>query len=91
MRRITAKRAPGLKVTGIWCRITLRKLVRELGDENGAKTFKASTRCFNSFKKRCGFTFQEKTNDKKASVAARLPYVRKSHQYLLYTAFNEEH
>lgn len=27
---------------------------------------------------------------KKASVEARLPYVKKFHQYLLYTAFNEE-
>ena len=32
----------------------------------------------------------EKTNVKKQSVAARLPFVRKFHQYLLYKAFKEE-
>ena len=90
VRRITAKRARGLPVTGLWCRITMRKLVRERGDEQGAKNFKASAQWFNSFRKRWGFTFQEKTNVKKSSVEARLPYVRKFHQYLLYTAFNEE-
>ena len=68
----------------------MRKLVHELGDENGAKTFKASWQLVNSFRKRWGFSFQEKTNVKKASVEARLPYVRKFHPYLLYTAFNEE-
>ena len=68
----------------------MRKLVRELGDENGAQSFKASSHRFFSFRKSWGFTFQEKTNVKKASVQARLPYVRKLHQYILYTAFNEE-
>ena len=68
MRRITAKRARGLPVTGLWCRITMRKLVRECEDEQGAKDFKASAPWFNSFRKRWGFTFQEKTNVIKASV-----------------------
>ena len=68
----------------------MRKLVHELGDENGVKTIKVSWQWFNSFRKRWGFSFQEKTNVKKASVVARLAYVRKFHQYLLYTAFNEE-
>ena len=85
-----ANRARGLPVTGLWCRITMRKLVRERGDEQGSKDFKASAQWFNSFRKRWGFTFQEKTNVKKASVESRLPYVKKIHQYLLYTAFKEE-
>ena len=66
------------------------ELVRERGDEQGAKNFKASAQWYSSFRKRWGFTFQEKTNVKKSSLEARLPYVRKFHQYLLYTAFNEE-
>ena len=82
VRKITAKRARGLPVTSLWCRITMRNLVHEFGDESGAKTFKASCQWFNSFRKRWGFTFQEKTNVKKSSVEARLPYVRKFHQYL---------
>ena len=90
VRRITAKRARGLPVTSLWCRITMHNLVHELGDESGAKTFKASCQWFNSYRKRWGFTFQEKTNVNKTSVEATLPYVRKFHQYLLYTAFNEE-
>ena len=56
----------------------------------GAKNFKASWQWFIAFRKRWGFTFQEKTNVKKYSVQTRLPYVKKFHQYLLYTAFNEE-
>ena len=44
----------------------------------------------NKFKRRWGFSFQQRTNVKKKSVAARLPYVRKYHQYLLYKAFKEE-
>ena len=79
-----------MPVTGLWYRITMRKLVRERGDEQGAKDFKASWQWFLSFRKRWGFTFQEETNVKKSSVEARLPYVRKFHQYILYTAFNEE-
>ena len=90
VRRITAKRARGLTVTGTWCRIKMRKLVAELGDAPGAKNYKASPQWFNSFRKRWGFSFQEKTNVKKKSVSERLPYVRKHQQCLLYTAFNEE-
>ena len=82
--RITAKRARGLPVSGLWCRITMRKLVQELGDEIEAKRFKASAQWFNSFGKRWGFTLEEKTNVKKISVEARLPYVRKYHQYIFY-------
>ena len=37
-----------------------------------------------------GITFQEKTNVKINKLKARLPYMRKFHQYILYTAFNEE-
>ena len=69
----------------------MRKLVREREDEQGAKDFKASAQWFNSFRKRWGFNFQEKTNVKKASVESKLLYVRKFHHYLLYIAFNEEH
>ena len=60
-------------------------LINELGDESRTKTFKASCQWFNYFRKRwgLGFTFPEKTNVKKTSVEARLPYVRKFHQYLL--------
>ena len=90
VRRITAKRARGLPVSGTWCRVTMKKLVRELGDAPGAKTFKASCQWFHTFRRRWGFSFQEKTNVKKKSVQARLPYVRKHHQYVLYTAFKEE-
>ena len=88
--RITAKRARGLPITALWCRIIMRKLVRERENEQRSENFKASAQWFDSFRKRWGFTFQEKTNVKKSSVEARLPYVRKFHQYLLYTAFNEE-
>ena len=68
----------------------MRKLVGELGDVPGAKRFKASSQWFHGFRRRWGFTFQEKTNVKKKSVSERLPYVRKYHQYVLYTAFREE-
>ena len=68
----------------------MRKLVRERGDDEGAEKFKASSQWMDAFRKRWGFSFQEKTNVKKKSVHARLPYVRKFHQYLLYEAFNEE-
>ena len=68
----------------------MRKLVHERGNESRYENFKASAQWFDSFRKRWGFTFQEKTNAKKKSVEARLPYVRKFHQYILYTAFNEE-
>ena len=57
---------------------------------HNAKNFKASAQWFQRFRRRWGFTFQEKTNVKKKSVQQRLPYVRKHHQYLLYTAFREE-
>ena len=88
--KITAKRARGLRVSGLWCRITMKRLVHETGDDN-AKNFKASAQWFQRFRRRWGFTFQEKTNvKKKKSVQQRLPYVRKHHQYLLYTAFREE-
>ena len=90
VRRIMAKRARGLPVSGTWCRVTMRKLVGELGDVPGAKRFKASSQWFHGFRRRWGFTFQEKTNVKKKSVSERLPYVRKYHQYVLYTAFREE-
>ena len=73
VRRITAQRARALKVTGIWCRITMKKLVQELGDESGAKTFKASSRWLLSFRKRWGFTFQEKTNGKKNLLRGDCP------------------
>ena len=68
----------------------MKKLVADLGDEPGVKDFKASAKWFDSFRKRWGFSFQEKTNVKKKSVSERLTYVRKHHQYLLYTAFEEE-
>ena len=69
----------------------MRKLVRERGDEQGSKDFKASAQWFNSFRKRWGFTFQEKTNVKKASVESRLPHVKKSISiFYRYTAFKEE-
>ena len=90
VRRILAKRARGLTVSGIWCRVIMRKLVRELGDVPGATSFKASSQWFQGFRRRWGFSFQEKTNVKKKSVRERLPYVRKYHQYILYTAFKEE-
>ena len=61
------------------------------GDAQGEKkNFKASAQWFNSFRKRWEFIFQEKTNVKKTSVEAILPYVRKFHEYLLYSAFHEE-
>ena len=87
--KITAKRASGLKVTALWCRIIMKKLVHESRDDD-AKKFQASTQWFQRFRRRWGFTFQEKTNVKRKSVQQRLPYVRKHHQYLLYTAFREE-
>jgi len=90
VRRILAKRARGLPVSGIWCRITMRNLVKSSGDSASAKTFKASERWFQKFRKRWGFSFQEKTNVKKKSVQQRLPYVRQFHQYLLYKAFKEK-
>ena len=90
VRRISAKRARGLPVTGIWCRITMRKLVAELGDAPGAKGFKASSQWFETYRKRWDSSFQEKTNVKKKSVRERLPYVMKYHQYVLYEAFKEE-
>ena len=65
-------------------------LVAELGDAPGAKGFKASSKWFDTFRKRWGFSFQEKTNVKKKSVRERLPYVMKYHQYVLYEAFKEE-
>ena len=83
VRRITAKRARGLPVTALWCRIIMRKLVRERGNEQRSENFKASAQWFDSFRKRWGFTFQEKTNVKKSSVKARLPDVKKFHQYIL--------
>ena len=85
-KRIDAKRARGLMVTGTYCKITMMKLVRELGDIPSAKKFKATDNWFNKFCKRWGYSFQEKTNVKKKSVAARVPYVKKFHQYLLYKA-----
>ena len=87
--KIRAKRARGLKITALWCRITMTKLVHESGDDDDEK-FQASTQWFQRFRRRWGFTFQEKTNVKRKSVQQRLPYVRKHHQYLLYTAFREE-
>ena len=87
---IDAKRARGLPVSSVWCKSKMRKLVHDLGDVQGAQKFKASNRWFMRFKKRWGYSFQEKTNVKKKSVAARLPYVKKFHQYLLYEAFREE-
>ena len=90
VRRITTKRARGLPVSGIWCRITMRKLVAELDDAPGAKDFKASSKWFDTFRKRWGFSFQEKTNVKKKSARDWLPYVMKYHQYALYAAFKEE-
>ena len=77
-------------MSGIWCRITMKKLVKELGDVPGARSFKASSQWFHAFRRRWGFSFQEKTNVKKKSVRDRLPYVMKYHQYVLYTAFKEE-
>ena len=68
----------------------MRKLVKDLDGVSDTETFKASCTWFNKFKRRWGFSFQQKTNVKKQSVAARLPYVRKYHQYLLYKAFKEE-
>ena len=67
----------------------MRKLVRELSDVPGAKSFKASCQWFHAFRRRWGFSFQEKTNVKKKSVRARLPYVRKYNEYVLYTDFKE--
>ena len=90
VRRISAKRARGLPVSGMWCRVTMRKLVKEIDGRPDTEPFRASCTWFNKFKKRWGFSFQQKTNVKKKTVAARLPYVRKYHQYLLYKAFNEE-
>ena len=86
--KITAKRARGLKVTALWCRITMKKLVHGIRDDD--KKNQASTQWFQRFQRRWGFTFQEKTNVKRKSVQQRLPYVRKHHQYLLYTAFRKE-
>jgi len=88
VRKITAKRTRGLPVTTLWCRITMRNLVHEFGDESGAKTFKAS--CQTLLEKGGDLFFKKRLNVKKTSLEARLPYVRKFHQYLLYTAFNEE-
>ena len=42
------------------------------------------------FLEKDGVLPSKRRNVKKKSVEARLPYVRKFHQYLLYTAFNEE-
>ena len=75
VRRITAKRARGLPVTGMWCRLTMRKLVKDIDGVPGTDTFKASSTWFNKFKRRWGFTFQQKTKVKKNSVATRLPSV----------------
>ena len=65
-------------------------LVAELGDAPGAKGFKASSKWFDNFRKRWGFSFQEKTNVMKKSVRERLPYVKKYHLFFLYEAFKEE-
>ena len=53
------------------------------------RKFEASQKWFFNYRRRWGLSFQEKTNVKRKSVAARLPYVRKHHQYILYSAFKE--
>ena len=44
---------------------------------------------FLEYRRRWGLSFQEKTNVKRKSVAARLPNVKKHHQYILYRASTE--
>ena len=89
LKRIFAKRARGLPVTGLWCRIIMKNFVKDLPKTKETEKFVASDKWFFDFRKRWGLSFQEKTNVKRKSVEARLPYVRKHHQYILYSAFKE--
>ena len=66
-------------------------LVADLGDAPGSKGVTPSSKWFDTFRKRWGFSFQEKTNVKKKSVRERLPYIMNYHQYYVwYEAFKEE-
>ena len=66
---------------GMWCRKTMRKLVKDLDAVPDTETFKASCTWFNKFKRRWGFTFKQKTNVKKkicgnkAAICKKVPSV----------------
>ena len=58
--KITAKRARGLPVTSLCCRITMRNSAHEFGDESGAKQLKPHVSGLNLLEKGGDLPFKKR-------------------------------
>ena len=77
------RRAEGLTVKGIWLTGKMRELL-EKDKPPKYNTFKGSDHWIANFVRRWGISNQRQTNKKAKSVEARLPQVRRFHQYAVY-------
>ena len=72
----------GQRVTGLWLRIQMKRLVRKHCGDHAAGCFKASVYWLHNFARRFGMSLRRKTNSKAEPVEVRLPKIRRWHARL---------
>ena len=72
----------GERVTGLWLRITMKRLVRKHCGDHAADCFKACKKWLRNFARRFGMSLRRKSNSKAEPVEARLPKIRRWHARL---------
>ena len=77
------RRVQRLPVSGVWLTSKMKKLL-ERDKPPKHEHFKGSNRWLMNFNRRFGLSSQQKTNKKSKSVEARLPKVKRFHQYCVY-------
>ena len=81
-KRYREKRKRGERVWGQWLRVSMKRLVRELGGDAAAASFKATKWWLRSFARRFGMSLRRKSNSRAESVLVRLPKIKRWHARL---------
>jgi len=77
-----AEKKGGQRVTGLWLRIQMKRLVRKHCGDHAADCFKASRHWLQNFARRFGISWRRKSNTKAEPVEVRLPKIRRWHARL---------
>lgn len=72
----------GQRVSGMWLRIQMKRLVRKHCGDHAADGFKASKFWLRNFARRFGMSLRRKSNSKAEPIAVRLPKIKRWHARL---------
>ena len=76
------QRAVGMKVSGRWFKIKMKKAVREFYGNEAADKFKGSNNWLRRFVKRNGIAIRRRTNKQKIGNSSKLPIIQSFHRQL---------